>query len=254
MLSVLLGTAFVSRQFWGGGWLAGVLYDHFGTYAPAFAAGVAANAINLAIVGMLVTWWQAADVINPAVHFGISDGGPNAWFGRPDVPQLEKLVINWVRATDDAKREQLADEVQRTALSEVTYVPWGQWSQPTALRKNVRDVLNWSADILEREGGLEFSPSDATQRPRDPDDDEEQDEEEEDEYDEDQPDEPPVVREPSSRIPATETVQRSSCPDRLEVRHTAGIRGIPRARAILAGSAQPAEPAHQSTSRGPIDG
>jgi MFS family permease len=37
-----------------GGWLAGVLYDHFGTYAPAFAAGVAANAINLAIVGMLV--------------------------------------------------------------------------------------------------------------------------------------------------------------------------------------------------------
>jgi MFS family permease len=37
-----------------GGWLAGVLYDHFGTYAPAFAAGIAANAVNLAIVGALV--------------------------------------------------------------------------------------------------------------------------------------------------------------------------------------------------------
>src|SRR5499426_3859227 len=37
-----------------GGWLAGALYDHFGTYAPAFAAGVGANAINLAIVGTLV--------------------------------------------------------------------------------------------------------------------------------------------------------------------------------------------------------
>jgi MFS family permease len=37
-----------------GGWLAGVLYDHFGYYAPAFAAGVAANAVNLVIVGMLV--------------------------------------------------------------------------------------------------------------------------------------------------------------------------------------------------------
>ena len=37
-----------------GGWLAGVLYDHFGTYAPAFAAGVGANAINLAIIGTLV--------------------------------------------------------------------------------------------------------------------------------------------------------------------------------------------------------
>jgi MFS family permease len=37
-----------------GGWLAGALYDHYGTYAPAFAAGVAANAINLAIIGTLV--------------------------------------------------------------------------------------------------------------------------------------------------------------------------------------------------------
>ncbi len=37
-----------------GGWLAGALYDHFGFYAPAFAAGVAANAVNLAIIGTLV--------------------------------------------------------------------------------------------------------------------------------------------------------------------------------------------------------
>src|SRR5712691_3600614 len=37
-----------------GGSLAGALYDHFGYYAPAFAAGVAANAVNLVIVGTLV--------------------------------------------------------------------------------------------------------------------------------------------------------------------------------------------------------
>jgi MFS family permease len=37
-----------------GVWLAGALYDHFGTYALAFAAGVGANAVNLAIVGTLV--------------------------------------------------------------------------------------------------------------------------------------------------------------------------------------------------------
>jgi len=37
-----------------GGWLAGLLYDHFGYYAPAFAAGIGTNLINLMIVGTLV--------------------------------------------------------------------------------------------------------------------------------------------------------------------------------------------------------
>jgi MFS family permease len=37
-----------------GGWIAGALYDRFGTYMLAFAAGVGANAVNLAIVGALV--------------------------------------------------------------------------------------------------------------------------------------------------------------------------------------------------------
>jgi MFS family permease len=37
-----------------GGWMAGLLYDQFGTYGPAFAAGVGANVVNLVIVGLLV--------------------------------------------------------------------------------------------------------------------------------------------------------------------------------------------------------
>jgi MFS family permease len=40
-----------------GGWGAGYLYDYFGFYAPAFAVGVAANLLNLAVVGTLV-WRQ----------------------------------------------------------------------------------------------------------------------------------------------------------------------------------------------------
>ncbi len=37
-----------------GGWLAGLFYDHFGYYAPAFAAGIGANILNLMVVGLLV--------------------------------------------------------------------------------------------------------------------------------------------------------------------------------------------------------
>jgi MFS family permease len=41
---------------WGmatGGWLAGILYDHFGFYGPAFAAGLAANLLNFTFVSAL---------------------------------------------------------------------------------------------------------------------------------------------------------------------------------------------------------
>jgi MFS family permease len=37
-----------------GSWLAGVLYDYFGYYAPAFAAGVGFNLLNLTVIAILV--------------------------------------------------------------------------------------------------------------------------------------------------------------------------------------------------------
>jgi len=37
-----------------GSWFAGLIYDHFGYYAPAFGSGVAFNVANLLIVGFLV--------------------------------------------------------------------------------------------------------------------------------------------------------------------------------------------------------
>jgi MFS family permease len=37
-----------------GGWLAGVMYDHFAFYTPAFAVGVVFNLLNLAVIGALV--------------------------------------------------------------------------------------------------------------------------------------------------------------------------------------------------------
>ena len=36
-----------------GGWIAGIIYDHFGYYAPAFATGVGVNLINFLIIGTL---------------------------------------------------------------------------------------------------------------------------------------------------------------------------------------------------------
>jgi MFS family permease len=49
-----------------GGWFAGSLYDHFGFYAPAFAAGAMFNLANLAVIGFLVAR-QARQPRLPAV-------------------------------------------------------------------------------------------------------------------------------------------------------------------------------------------
>jgi len=44
-----------------GSWLAGVLYDYFGYYAPAFAAGVGTNVLNILVIGALVARQRYAD-------------------------------------------------------------------------------------------------------------------------------------------------------------------------------------------------
>jgi peptide/nickel transport system substrate-binding protein len=97
---------------------------------------------------VLHTWWMAADVISPAVHFAASGAGQSAWFGWPDIPQLDKLTTDWVRATDLTKRKLIADEIQKVALREVAYVPWGEWVQPTAFRKNVQGAVKFTAPVF----------------------------------------------------------------------------------------------------------
>jgi MFS family permease len=52
-----------------GGWLAGALYDHFGSYTVAFATGVGANALNLLLIGTLLArqgYRRAFAAENPA--------------------------------------------------------------------------------------------------------------------------------------------------------------------------------------------
>jgi MFS family permease len=41
-----------------GSWLAGVIYDHYGFYAPAFATGLAFNIANFVIIAGLVILWR----------------------------------------------------------------------------------------------------------------------------------------------------------------------------------------------------
>jgi MFS family permease len=49
--TLLMFTAF---GMGGGGWIAGIMYDYFGHYSPAFITGIAASVVNVLIIGTLV--------------------------------------------------------------------------------------------------------------------------------------------------------------------------------------------------------
>jgi MFS family permease len=49
--TLLMFTAF---GMGGGGWIAGIMYDHFGHYSPAFITGIATSVVNMMIIGPLV--------------------------------------------------------------------------------------------------------------------------------------------------------------------------------------------------------
>ncbi|MGH7118288.1 MAG: MFS transporter [Acetobacteraceae bacterium] len=55
-IPLILFTSTLGMAF--GTWFAGALFDHFGTYAPAFVNGALFNLANLAILGFLLArWW-----------------------------------------------------------------------------------------------------------------------------------------------------------------------------------------------------
>jgi peptide/nickel transport system substrate-binding protein len=91
--------------------------------------------------------WISADVMTPAVNAGLSGACDAAWFGWSCSEQMETLRAAWIRETDPAKRKQIAERVQVLAYDEVPYVPWGQYTQPTAYRKTVRGVLTFPASL-----------------------------------------------------------------------------------------------------------
>lgn len=89
--------------------------------------------------------------------FITTQGGPdtampisNVWFnskceranpGWACDPELEKMLSAWAREPDRARRHAAIEAIQRRAYVSVPYVPFGQFFQPVAFRKNVTGVL-----------------------------------------------------------------------------------------------------------------
>ena len=89
------------------------------------------------------------EIINPATNrylhaSGVAGGVP----GWPTDEKIEALRLAWVAATDDARRRDLAHQIQQRAFEFVPYIPAGEYLQRVAFRKNLVGRIEASIPFL----------------------------------------------------------------------------------------------------------
>jgi peptide/nickel transport system substrate-binding protein len=90
---------------------------------------------------MFHTWHAGADCINPAVAVGTRANGDKAWFGWPDVPEVEAQIAAWYDAKTLDEEKAAIRRLNKAALDNVVYAPTGFFLGYQAWRKNVSGVV-----------------------------------------------------------------------------------------------------------------
>jgi len=88
---------------------------------------------------MFHTWFAGADCINPT-QFGIRANGDKAWFGWPDIPEVETQVAAWFEAKTLDEERVAIRRLNKAALDNVVQAPTGFFLQYQAWRKNVAGI------------------------------------------------------------------------------------------------------------------
>ena len=88
------------------------------------------------------TAWAGSDMLTPAGHISLRGNGGDAWFGWPDAPKIEALRNQWFADADATSQKATAEKLQEQVLTDVPYVPLGQYLQATAYRETLSGVPN----------------------------------------------------------------------------------------------------------------
>jgi peptide/nickel transport system substrate-binding protein len=87
---------------------------------------------------MFLTAWQAFDVWSPIANPTTDTRGEKSvWFGWASDDKLGELRNQFMRATDDAAKKKLADQMHARMFEIGTHVNLGEFDQPMAATKNI---------------------------------------------------------------------------------------------------------------------
>jgi peptide/nickel transport system substrate-binding protein len=77
----------------------------------------------------------------PPIHLMLRANGPDAWFGWPDDPEIERLRAEWLVAPDAEASKRVGDALNARAWETIPYLPLGFYWQPSAWRRSLTGVL-----------------------------------------------------------------------------------------------------------------
>ena len=101
---------------------------------------------------ILITNFTRFDLVNPVAHPMLAAGCDKAWFGWACDSEVERLRQAFLRASTDAERKALGEQVQVRAMELGLYFPIGEYWFPHAFRRNVHGVIEdfnmvlWNVD------------------------------------------------------------------------------------------------------------
>ena len=97
---------------------------------------------------MFMTAWQAFDVWSPIANPTTDTRGEKStWFGWATDDKMVTLRNQFMRATDEAEKKKLADQMHARMYEIGTHVILGEFNQPMAARKNISGFFVTNGNI-----------------------------------------------------------------------------------------------------------
>ncbi|RYH30938.1 MAG: ABC transporter substrate-binding protein, partial [Alcaligenaceae bacterium] len=83
-----------------------------------------------------ITGWNLPDTLNPLFYAPITGNGEKGWFGWTTDEQIEQLKSEFLAATGEERRKEIAARIQERAYDAAVVAPIGEYKQLTAIRKD----------------------------------------------------------------------------------------------------------------------
>jgi peptide/nickel transport system substrate-binding protein len=97
---------------------------------------------------IFVSYSAVANTMDPLRSHVIPANGKKAWFGWPEIPEIETLRDQFLHAPDEAARKKITDQIQKLAIDEGVIVPLGQFVSITAYSKKLSGILEASLPVF----------------------------------------------------------------------------------------------------------